>query len=80
MARRGTDIDRLREQLASDDEIVALHGAVRRSSEARMAGGTLSGADLARDINAEQAARQARVLHEMELLMAIYNLKFATNN
>jgi len=78
--QRNADIDRLREQLAHDDEIVELRGSVRRSSEAKMAGGTLSGTDLARDINAEQSARQDRVLHEMELLLAIYNLKFATNN
>jgi outer membrane protein TolC len=80
IARKSTDIDRLREQLACDDEIIALRGSVRRSSEAKMAGGTLSGSDLARDINAEQAARLDKVLHEMELLLAIYNLKFVTNN
>ncbi len=80
IVQKSTDIDRLREQLADDDEIIGLRGSVRRSSEAKMAGGTLSGSDLARDINAEQAARQDKVLHEMELLLAIYNLKFATNN
>jgi outer membrane protein TolC len=79
IAQRGTDIERLREQLASDDEIIALRGSVRRSSETKMANGTLSGTDLARDLDAEQAARQEKVLHEMELLLAIYNLKFATN-
>jgi outer membrane protein TolC len=80
IAQKTTEIDRLREQLAYDDQIIALRGSVRRSSEERMAGGTLSGTDLARDINAEQAARQDKVLHEMEMLLAIYNLKFATNN
>ncbi len=80
IARRSTDIDRLREQLRYDDEIIELRGSVRRSSEAKMAGGTLSGSDLARDINAESTARQDKVLHEMELLLAIYNLKFAINN
>lgn len=78
--QKNTDIDRLREQLAYDDEIIELRGSVRRSAEAKMAGGTLSGSDLARDINAESAARQDKVLHEMELLQAIYNLKFVTNN
>ncbi len=80
ITQKTADIDRLREQLTYDDEIIELRGSVRRSSEAKMAGGTLSGSDLARDINAEQAARQDKVLHEMELLLAIYNLKFATNN
>jgi outer membrane protein TolC len=80
VTQKNTDIDRLREQLTLDDEIIDLRVAVRRSSEAKMAGGTLSGSDLARDINAENSARQDKLLHEMELLMAIYNLKFVTNN
>ncbi len=80
VVQKSADIDRLHKQLAYDDEIIALRGSVRRSSEAKMENGTLSGSDLARDINAESAARQDKVLHEMELLMAIYNLKFVTNN
>ena len=79
IAQRNTDIDRCFEQLRYDDEIIALRGSVRRSSEARLANGTLSGSDLARDIDAAQAARQDKIVHEMELLTAIYNLKYATN-
>jgi outer membrane protein TolC len=74
------DITRLRELVRYDDRIVALRQNVLHSSEAKMAGGTLSGSDLARDINALEAARQDRILHQMELLVAIYNLKFTTNN
>ncbi|MDR1671763.1 MAG: TolC family protein [Alistipes sp.] len=77
---RSSDIDRLREQLRFDDQIVALRESVLRSSEAKISNGTLSGSDLARDINALEAARQDKLLHEMELLMAVYNLKFTTNN
>lgn len=68
------------DQLKYDDEIIELRGSVKRASEAKMANGTLSGSDLTRDINAEQMAMQDKILHEMELLLAIYNLKFATNN
>lgn len=80
ITQKNIEIDRLCEQLRYDDEIIELRGSVRRSSETKMANGTLSGSDLARDINAESAARQDKVLHEMELLLAIYNLKFVTNN
>jgi outer membrane protein TolC len=77
--RTSSEIDRCREQLRYDDEIIALRESVLRSSEARMAGGTTTGSDLARDINAVEAARQDKLLHEMELLKAIYELKFTTN-
>ncbi|MCD8293033.1 MAG: TolC family protein [Prevotellaceae bacterium] len=67
-------------QLKYDDEIVRLKASVCRASEAKMLCGTISGTDLTRDIDAEQVAIQERILHEMRLLLAIYDLKFATNN
>ena len=78
-ALRSSTIDRYEEQLRYDDEIVALRTAVKEASAAKLAGGTLRGTDLARDINAEQAARQDRLVHEIELLAAIYDLKYLTN-
>ena len=74
------NIAKCMEQLKYDDEIIALRTSVRQASEAKMANGTISGSDLTREINAEQNAKQDKTLHEMELLLAIYNLKFATNN
>ena len=79
IAQRNSAIDTYFEQLKYDDEIIALHASVRRASEAKMANGTLSGTDLTRDIHAEQSAIQNKILHEMELLLAIYNLKYVTN-
>lgn len=73
-------IDSYFEQLTYDDEIIALRNSIKRASEAKMANGTLSGSDLMRDVNAEQMALQDKILHEIELLLAIYNLKFVTNN
>ena len=73
-------IDRYVEQLKYDDEIIALRRSVRRASEAKMANGTLSGTDLASDIHAEQTAIQEKIVHEISLLMAVYEHKYATNN
>ena len=78
--QRNAAIDRLTEQLKYDDEIIRLRGSVRRTTEAKLAGGTATGTDLARDIDAEQSAVKARITHEIELLEAIYNLKYVTNN
>ena len=80
VAQRNAAIDKYFDQLKYDDEIIALRGSVKRASEAKMANGTLSGTDLTRDIHAEQSAIQDKILHEIELLMAIYNLKYVTNN
>jgi outer membrane protein TolC len=70
------EIEKYREQMKYDDEIIALRTSVKQSSEAKMANGTLSGNDLMRDVHAEESAKQAKILHEIELLQAIYNLQF----
>lgn len=79
IAQKKTEIDKYSEQLKYDDEIIALRTSIKQSSEIKMENGTLSGIDLMRDINAEELAKQNKILHETEMLLAIYNLKFATN-
>jgi outer membrane protein TolC len=74
------EIAKYRELLQSDDEIIALRNSIKRSSETKLAGGTLNATDLMRDVIAEQLAKQDKILHEIELTQAIYNLKFITNN
>ena len=78
-AQRNSEIDRYAEQLKYDDEIIALRESVKRASEKKMAEGTLSGTDLTRDIRAEQSARLDKIRHEIEWLLAVYNLKYVMN-
>jgi len=80
VSRKRREIDKYRDQMKYDDEIVALRTSVKQSSEAKMANGTLSGNDLMREVYAEELAKQAKILHEVELLLAMYNLNFVTNN
>ena len=79
VTQRDATIARYEEQLRYDDEIIALRRSVRQASEAKMAGGTLSGTDLTRDIHAEQSAILAKAQHELEMLLALYERKYATN-
>lgn len=80
IAMKDKSIEKYVGQLKYDDEIIRLKTSIREASEKKMENGTLSGTDLMRDVNAEQMAIQDKILHEMELLSAIYDLKFATNN
>jgi outer membrane protein TolC len=74
------EINKFREMLRSDDEIIALRNSVKRAIESKVAGGTANVTDLMREIIAEALAKQDKILHEIEMLQAIYNLKFITNN
>ncbi|MCL1937287.1 MAG: TolC family protein [Candidatus Azobacteroides sp.] len=79
ISRKQKEIDKYRDQMKYDDDIIALRGSVKQSSESKMTNGTLSGIDLMRDVNAEELAKQDKILHEIEMLLAMYNLKFVTN-
>lgn len=75
-----TEIDKLKELMRNDDEIVRLRTNIKNSAGAKVANGTLSVTELLREIHEEDLARQNMALHEIQLLMAIYNLKYTTNN
>jgi len=80
ISKKQSEIDKYREQLKYDDEIIALQSSVRQSSETKMANGALSGIDFMRDVTAEEMAKQAKIRHEIEMLWAMYNLKWTMDN
>lgn len=73
-------IDKYIDQIKYDDEIIHLKTSIRKASEAKIANGTISGTDLMRDINSEHAAIQTKILHEIQLLLAIYDFKYVMND
>ena len=80
ISRKQHEIDKYRDKMKYDDEIIALRTSVKQASEAKMANGTISGNDLMRDVHAVELAKQDKIRNEIELLLAIYNLKFVKNN
>ena len=73
------EVKKFHEMLKSDEEIIALRNSVKRATEAKVANGTANVTDLMRDVTAEQMAKQDKILREIEMLQAIYNLKFVVN-
>lgn len=80
VAQKNEVVEKYFDQLEYDDEIINLKKSIREASEAKIAGGTISGTDLMQDVNAEQSAIQDKLLHEIRLLLAIYDLKYTTND
>lgn len=74
------EISKIKEQIKSDDEIIALRKSIKKAAEVKVEKGTLTVTDLIREINAESAAIQDKALREIQLSMAVYNLKNITNN
>lgn len=71
---------KLQSLIVDDDEIIRLRENIRTSSEVKVQNGTLSVTDLLRDLTLEDQARQSRLLHEIQLLKTVYDIKYTTNN
>ena len=73
-------IARYRQLMAQDEEIITLRQQVRKAAESKLSHGIIDVNDLLRDINSENAARVQHSIHEIEMLRALYDLKYTTNN
>ena len=78
--QQNNETDKIRELIKSDDEIIRLHTSIKNASAAKVENGVQTMTDLLREINAESLARQQKALHEIQLMMNVYNLKYSTNN
>lgn len=73
-------VQSMRALMHEDNEIIVLRENIRKAAEAKVANGTLTVIEMLRELTAENLARQAKALHEVQLLMNIYQLKHTTNN
>jgi outer membrane protein TolC len=74
------EIEKLKSTMKNDDEIILLRSNIKKATTAKFENGTATISDMLRDVNAESMARQARTLHEIQLYMAVYQLKNNINN
>ncbi|MDP2301551.1 MAG: TolC family protein [Ignavibacteria bacterium] len=75
-----SEIEKLTQLLKNDDEIISLRNKIKKSAEAKVENGIMTVTDLLREINAENFAVTQKSLHEIQLLMSIYNIKYLYNN
>lgn len=77
--RQDANVISMRRQMADDNEIIRLRENIRRAAEAKVENGTLTVTDMLREITNENLARQTKALHEVQLLMNIWQLKYTLN-
>lgn len=75
-----SEIDKFRQLLTTDQEIIGLRENVKTASAAQLENGVITANDYLHEVNAEDQARQNLILHEMQLLMALYNEKTTSGN
>jgi outer membrane protein TolC len=71
--QQNNDILKLEQFLKTDGEIISLRINVKKASLSQLENGIINSSDYLREVNAEDNARQSKILHETQLLMAEYN-------
>lgn len=80
LKQQNAEITKFQEYLVSDGEIVALRGNVKKASLAQLENGVISTADYLKNVNDENEAKQNKIIHETELLLAQHRQKLITGN
>lgn len=78
--QQNADIRKYTEFLASDDEIIRLRASVKKAAAAQLENGVITPNDYLEEANRERLARQDKIVHEMQLLLAQYNEKTTNGN
>lgn len=72
--QQNAELDRFRQLLTTDDEIITLRESIKTTSAAQLENGVINTSDFLREVNAEDQARQNKILHGIQLLMSQYSL------
>jgi outer membrane protein TolC len=80
LKQQSADITKLQQFLKLDDEIIPLRESIKKAALAQLENGVINSGDYLREINAEDNARQNKILHEIQLLLAQYKVVNTTGN
>ena len=70
LKQQEAEIRKLETLVAGDDQIIELRGTVTQAAKAQLENGVITANDFLKEVNAEDQARQTRIMHELQLLQA----------
>lgn len=70
------EIEKIKQLLTKDNEIINLRERIKKASESKYRNGVYTANDLIQDINAANQAKQTKTLRELEYLQNVYNYKY----
>jgi outer membrane protein TolC len=72
------EVSKLQQLANADEEIIILRTNIKQRSSIQLENGVIDSNDYLREVNAEHQARQSKVIHEIQLLLAQYTLATTT--
>ena len=73
LKQQQAEIDKLKQLIASDNEIIALRKSVTDAAKAQLENGVITANDFLKEVNAEDQSRQSLITHQVQLLLAQIN-------
>lgn len=73
LKQQQSDIEKLKQLVASDNDIIALRAQVTNAAKAQLQNGVISANDFLKEVNDENQARQSLITHKIQLLQAQIN-------
>ncbi|HMV08844.1 MAG TPA: TolC family protein [Cyclobacteriaceae bacterium] len=80
LRQQSAELNKYSELLTSDSDIIALRTRVKQTASVQLENGVITSNDYLREVNAEDKARQNKIVHEIQLLMAQYARQTTTGN
>lgn len=80
ISRQQAEINKLRELLQRDQEIIRLRSNIQKAAQSKLDNGIITVNELVREILAADLSRQVRALHEIQLIAALEQLRWITNH
>jgi outer membrane protein TolC len=71
--QQNSDVEKYAKLIDKDDAIIILRESVKNAASAQLENGVLSAHDYINEVDAEDQARQNKILHEVQLLQSQYN-------
>ncbi|TWI79389.1 outer membrane protein TolC [Lacibacter cauensis] len=73
LKQQQAEIDKIKQLISKDNEIIDLRIKVKEAANAQLENGVITANDYLREVNAEDQARQTLILHQLQLLQAQIN-------
>ncbi len=73
LKQQQSEVDKLKQLIAKDNEIIDLRSQVKEAAKAQLENGVITANDFLREVNAEDQARQTLITHQVQLLQAQIN-------
>ncbi|MEO6233060.1 MAG: TolC family protein [Ferruginibacter sp.] len=80
LKQQHANITKLQELLETDDAIISLRNSIKETAVAQLQNGVINSNDFLREAIAEDLARQNKILHQTQLLMAQYTQLTTSGN